>query len=150
MRGSPISCSSSGRSPLPQGSRVTLALTPLSLVSDHRLCEHEPDADGLIRRDVVSSGLTAAAPPFERQRLERNRPRPPWCLRVLGCARTHTGAAHKGPPHAPAPSYPPDVQLDGHQSSASGRKRSSASQPMRVRPTWAILVACIGLRLPNW
>ncbi len=35
MRGSPISRSSSGRSPLPQGSRVTVALTPRSLDLDN-------------------------------------------------------------------------------------------------------------------
>jgi hypothetical protein len=58
MRGSPISRSSSGRSALPQGSRVTPGLTPRSVVSDHRvrglLQSKRGPAAGFIGYGVVS------------------------------------------------------------------------------------------------
>jgi hypothetical protein len=58
MRGSPISRSSRGRSPLPQGSRITPALTPRSVVSDHRvrgmLQSKRGPAAGIIGYGVIS------------------------------------------------------------------------------------------------
>jgi hypothetical protein len=54
MLGSPISRSSSGRSPLPQGSRVTVALTPRSLVR------------APIAAEAVSYGLDSLSTPSSR------------------------------------------------------------------------------------
>jgi hypothetical protein len=49
MRGSPISRSSSGRSTLPQASRVTVALTPRSLV---KFVNHLDPGVGSVRESL--------------------------------------------------------------------------------------------------
>ena len=60
MRGSPISRSSSGRSPLPQGSRLTVALIPRSLATSTWKSGLAPDWYGTRSAVVVRFGTARA------------------------------------------------------------------------------------------